>query len=742
MGFFSLPILAGKDILACEYVGYESQSVEITALNDTVINFRLHKCLPLKEAVISAERHSAFTALVPGTIDIPLALINATPALLGESDILKTVQLLPGVQSGTNGFCGLYVRGGGPDENLLLLDGMPLYNAEHLLGLFSVFMPEAVKKVTFYKGCFPARYGGRLSSVLDLRTNDGNTEHHCGEVSVSLLSTKFHIEGPVVDSTTTFSFSSRIMNTILAVPIVQSMDRKEKGDYWFYDIDGKFTHRFSPRDRISFNVYKGRDKLFFHEDKDYPFTSEQISNTITDSEMAWGNTQVRAGWDHVYGPSLSSTAFLGYNRFAIKTDISEDFSLFAKDEQVRTISDMEYKSGMDDVSFNIDFDLFQSNSHHIRFGVESIFHVFSPETYGLRSRDYGPDDVVKSDTTMSSAANNVIRAMEISTYAEDEICLGKALSLMTGIRFNVFAARGRSYLSPQPRLAVKYSVCRGVDLKLGYSRMGQNVHLLTSSRLTLPMDLWVPATERIDPMISDQGSAGAYFSWAKGWQMTIEGYYKMMRNVLEYKDGVPVMGNSSGWEDKVEMGIGRSYGAEILIQKESGSTTGWLSYTIAKTERRFPDGTINRGEWFPYKYDRRHSVNLLANHAINSVVDLSAVWTFVTGGVITIPQRQTVVLDPDGKELQQANVTYSRGNYRLPPSHLLNVGLNWHRKIVHGESIWTVSIYNIYNQMNPDWVISNLRTIRRSSQIYVAEREVKNVTIIPILPSIGYTFKF
>lgn len=741
IGFYSIAVPPGNISIDCEYAGYESQTITLSLTKDTVINFLLPPFQSLKEVVVSARQFSNLDGVAPGSIDIPLGLIKATPALLGEKDILKTIQLLPGVQSGSTGLCGLYVRGGGSDENLMLLDGMSLYNAEHMLGLFSVFMPQAVKKVTFYKGGFPARYGGRLSSVMDLRTKDGNTEHLSGEFSINLLSTEAHLEGPVADSSTTFSISGRLMNSIVAAPIIYSIDRKEKGDYWFYDIDGKITHRFSSKDILSINIYNGADKLYVHEDVDMNLSHKDYSNTKTDSDVIWGNTQVRASWDHIYGSRLFSTIFLGNNHYRMHTDIHEEYSHFAEDScYIHSKSDMLYKSDMDDICLNIDFDYIPTNTQHLRFGMESILHRFSPETYGMRFREYDMDNAMATDTTAHSN-NNVIRATELSAYIEDDFHITDAISILPGIRFNVFNVRGKTYLSPQPRLAAKYLIGNFLAIKVGYSRMGQNVHLLTSSKLTLPTDLWVPATENLKPMISNQFCTGIYSEFSS-WQISLEGYYKSIQNVLEYKDGAPALGNSSSWEDKVETGIGRSYGAELLIQKTKGPTTGWLSYCISKTERRFPDGSINRGEWFPYKYDRRHSVDILINQNLGSNIDLSATWSFATGGVTTIPQRQTVILCPDGNELQQIDVTYDRGNYRLQPSHLLNISFNWHRKKSKGLATWTASIYNAYNQMNPDMVLNNLTMRRLSSQIYVAKRTVKNVTFIPIMPSVGYSFKF
>ena len=426
----------------------------------------------------------------------------------------------------------------------------------------------------------------------------------------------------------------------------------------------------------------------------------------------------------------------------MRTGILEDVPPEITEDKVRRISSLDYRSGMDDVSASIDFDYHPSNAHVIRYGLEGILHKFSPETYGMQMKDWEKDGEPARDTSITSTGSQIIKAVECSAYIEDEISIGSRITLAPGFRFNIFNVRGKTYLSPEPRLSARYALENGLALKAGYSRMSQSIHLLSSTQLTLPMDLWVPATETLRPMTSDQFSLGCYYGGLEGWEFSLEGYYKSMGTILEYKDGVPVMGNSASWEDKVEMGVGRSYGAELLLRKTSGKLTGWAAYTLAKTERRFPDGTINRGAWFPYKYDRRHSVNLFANYSFSKSLEASATWTFATGGVTTVPVRQTVIIDPEGNQLQQVNATYSRGNYRLPPSHVLNVGVSWHRQKRRGVATWSASIYNIYNQMNSDLLLASLSAQRKSSAAYVANYKVKSVTIIPILPSIGYSFKF
>lgn len=735
-GFYSLTLATGEHTLEYSFIGCASKHIRVNARRDTVINVRLVSDARIDESTVVGMRSAGFNGHSIGAFEIPLEQIRLTPTLLGESDILKTLQLLPGVQSGVSGFSGLYVRGGGPDENLLMLDGMTMYNAEHMLGLFSVFMPEAVKKVSFYKSAFPARYGSRVSSVLDVRTNDGNTERRGGSFGLNLLGTKLHLEGPVDENgKTTYSFSSRVMNTLLLQPFVKYSKRDERGNYWFYDLDGKITHRIGRNDKISLNVYNGMDYMMYNQDPSTSFES------FTDTRIRWGNTQVTGVWNHIMSPKLYSTVMVGYNRYRMKTKVDEKIPKGMSESKYTQKIAVDYNSGINDLGTKADFEYSMSSSHFLRFGADYTFHKFSPETYGANYKDMAADEVV-NDTTFIDSGSQIIYGSEFSFYAEDEMRLSSRLSANPGLRLGLFMVGGKTYVSAQPRLSVRYDFNDRLAVKGGYSRMSQNVHLLTSTQLLLPMDLWVPVTENIRPMISDQFSVGLFYDKAGKWEMSLETYYKSIDNVLEYKDGVPLIGNSAQWQDKVESGIGRSYGAELFIRKYFGKTSGWLSYSLSKTERRFPDGIINRGEWFPYKYDRRHIVNLVVTHRFNEKIDLTASWTLSSGGVVTVPIRQTVILSPVGDELHQANVTYVRGNYRLAPSHLLNFSANYHRKNRSGrESAWNVSVYNVYNQMNPDLMVTEMLN-NPSSPVYTAKREVRRVTIIPVMPSVGYTLNF
>ena len=747
-GFYSLsiPKSAEKVEISYSYVGYTTQTISVPAQKDTTVNVTLVPGASLQEAVVTAQKESGIEATKMSAIEVPIAAIKSAPALFGEADVLKTIQMLPGVQGGTEGFSGLYVRGGGPDENLLMLDGIPIYNAEHMLGIFSVFQPEAVKKITLYKGAFPARYGGRISSILDVRTNDGNLYETHGSFGVSMISDKLHLEGPLWKGKTSYSISGRGMHTLLLTPILKLTGFD--GNYFFYDLDAKLTHRFSDRDRLYFNVYNGLDDFYYKNTDDY--TNGMTGGAITDNQnlgIRWGNTVAALRWNHVMNPKLFANTTVAYNRYKMK--MGSD--LVSKEVQPNGTIDnnqynFDYRSGMRDWVAKVDFDYTPTPSQQVKFGAGYTFHTFIPETLTTFAQEIS-GGAVQLDTTINMKSNAAQIGHEANLYIEDDIRLGSRVTLNPGLHASLFGTQGKTYWSLEPRMSAKVNFTQDWSAKASYSRMSQYVHLLSSSQLSLPIDLWVPITKNIRPETSNQYSLGFYYNGIPGWEFSLEGYYKSINNVLEYKEGVAFLFDSSGWENKVEVGSGRAMGLELFIEKTMGRTTGWLGYTLAKSDRLFP--TINHGERFPYRYDRRHNINLVVNHKFNEKFDLSATWNYASGGVTTLPERTIVMMSPTG-DYRYSDLVTSRNNYRLPSSHTLNLGFNFHKKHNRGEGIWNLSVYNAYNHMNPSLVLKENDTTEIMSSNpdgtvswqRVSDVRLKKVTLLPFFPSIGYTRTF
>ena len=749
-GYYTLSLPAGERSVTWSFLGYADHTETLFLSRDTVINVHLEPSASIKEAVVTARKEAGLNSTNTGALEVPQSVLETMPALFGEKDVLKSLQFLPGVQGGSTGSSGIYVRGGGPDENLILLDDIPLYGVNHMFGIFSVFTPEAVKKVTLFKGSFPARYGGRLSSVIDVRTNDGNDKEFHGLVSVGMLSDRVHLEGPIVKGTTTFSVSGRVLHSFLFTPILRAFDIP--ANYYFYDLNGKIAHKFSNGDRLIASVYHGRDRFLVKYEDDYSYNYDDYNYRGSDSDLVrkestninvdWGNTVGALRWNHAFGSKLFANTTLAYNHYEMDVDLT--YLDYCKERGIETQQKMDvtYDSGINDIDFKMDFDYNPVPEHLVKFGVEYIHHDFRPQTATFSEKETVGKETLM-DTTMNMSSGNKLIGHEVSLYIEDDFVIGQRLSFNPGLHLGYFRTQGKNYFSPQPRFSGRLDIGGGVSVKASYARMSQYVHLLASTDISLPTDLWVPITKDIKPETADQFSLGTYWDAGHGWELSLEGYYKKMNNILEYKDGVSVLITSSGWEDKVAMGEGRAYGMELFIQKKTGNTTGWLGYTLAKSDRRFPDGSINRGEWFPFKYDRRHDISLVVNHRFNDRIDISGSWKFFTGGVTTLTTREFTVVDVNDNRREEDYVS-SRGNYRLPPTHTLNLGVNFHKKKRHGERIWNISLYNVYNNLNPDFVYKE-RAAEYDPDTYRLKREgvrVTKITVLPLLPSFSYTRKF
>lgn len=754
-GFYSLTLPEGEIGLFFSYLGYEARHCRFQLNRDTVMNIRLRPHNQLAEIVVlSDKKETGIRATAMSALDIPMTQIKNTPAILGEADILKTIQLIPGVQAGTEGFSGLYVRGGGPDQNLILLDGIPVYNADHMLGVFSIFTPEAMKKVSLFKGSFPARYGGRLSSIVDIRTNDGDMRHYHGTVSVGLLTSKLHLEGPIRKDKTSFCLTGR--RTYLDLLARPFLPDDKKYNYYFYDVNAKVNHKFSDRSRLFLSFYKGKDHYDYKQDKEYDGYSESYGPSMyfynSRIDFNWGNTIAAGRWNYVFNSRLFSNTTVAYNHYNMDMADSYRKDIIETDKEGNRIPDKsesfvyhsDYRSGIHDWNFRSDFDYMPVPAHHVKFGATYLYHTFRPEVTTSRVKEAANGEMAQ-DTVYNDSSNSFLHGHEFSVYAEDNAEIGNRLSLNAGIHLSLFATQGKGYLSVQPRLSARYRLSDDWAAKASFTQMEQYVHLLSSSPISLPTDLWVPVTKNIRPMRSYQYAVGGYYTGLKGWEFSLESYYKDMHNVLEYQDGASFFGSSGGWQEKVEMGRGRSFGMELLVQKTVGRTTGWLGYTLAKSDRRFKDGTVNNSERFPYKYDRRHSIDLCVNHTFSKKTDVGITWIFNTGGTASVAEQRTGSWS--GGLLDYIS---HRNNYRLPPSHRLSLSINFHKQLRRGRQTWNISVYNAYNAMTPNLVykedeyVGYPGTGENGEEQTVWKRKTRLIkqTLLPCVPSVTYTFKF
>lgn len=760
-GFYSITLNDGAVKMRYSYVGYQTQEAEFNLTKDTVINISLSENTVLSEVVVTGRKETGIESTKMGSLDIPVKMIEHTPTLLGETDVIKTIQLTPGVQQGIGGSSAFYVRGGNGDENLVLLDGAPVYKIDHLFGFFSVFTPEAVKKVTFYKSSFPARYNGRVSSIVDVRTKDGDMQEFHGTVATGILSSRLNLEGPIFKGRTSYNFSARTTYmTFLAYPFMKKFMQDEFLTYFFYDVNAKINHKFSDRDRLYVSFYKGIDKFEYggktnldeteYKNDDYGRIIGQKNyhnKGEDDVYLNWGNTISTMRWNHVFSSQLFANTTLIYNHYDMNTGYHEETKLTG-DVNRYQYSKSNFGSEITDYGAIIDFDYMPSPRHAIKFGASYTYHNFAPETLITKEIDKDserPDENV--DTVMSHAHSRPHYGNELSVYAENDWKISSNFSLMPSCAITLFNIDHKNFINIQPRFSMKYDFLENWAMKASYSRMSQCVHLLTSTPVSMPTDLWVPITQKLKPETSDLFSIGFYYTGLKMWDFSIETYYKYLNNVVEYKDGKSYVGFAGSWEDLVALGTGTSKGIEFMIEKTSGKATGWISYTLSKSDRDFAENSgVNFGRKFPFTYDRRHNVSIVYTQRFGKRFELDASWTYYSGAHATLAKAKETVLYPDyyddeewgGRGLIQTNETktdyvVNKNNYTLPAIHMLNIGISFHEQKKRCERIWNFSFYNAYNRKN-----ANLARIKHDDD----RLRLQKITILPLIPSFTLTYKF
>ena len=729
--------------LRISYVGYQTQNHTVNLDGNPMLNVVLQPAVELQEVVVTADRVNSPKVAQMSAVEVPVEQIKLVPVIFGESDVLKAIQLLPGVQSGTEGASGIYVRGGGPDENLFLLDGIPLYNVNHMGGFFSAFNSDAIKNVTLYKGSFPARFTGRISSVLDITTNNGNDKEWHGGASVGAIAAKVNVEGPIVKERTTLSFSlRRTYFDALMQPMFVLMsneigfDRLNAG-YYFYDLNAKVTHRFSDRSRLYASFYSGDDAIYFkvkNQDFDYDGYS---SNEYMSMNYGWGNMAAAVRWNYVLTPRLFMNLTGAYTRYrnkltlGVEADSKQADGTYYNDEL-----EMSYNSGIQDVIARADFDYSPVPEHNVKFGAVMTHHLFTPEVTGFKLKmDASGTTPYNLDRQLGESR---VRAEEMVLYGEDDWSVAEALKINAGVALTGFAVEGRFYPSVQPRLSGRFLLTDELSLKMGYAYLTQYLHLLSTSNISLPTDLWVPVTSIIPPMNSHQVAAGVFYNWHSIVDFSVEGYYKWMNNLMEYKPGSSFMGSSTSWESKVCLGRGWAYGIEFLAQKTVGDITGWLGYTWSRTMRQFDD--INNGEVFPAKYDRIHDISLTLQYKRDEQFDCGVTWVYSTGNTATLGlqqfEGQTIsALYGDYGYTNTYDYIESRNNFRMPSYHRMDISVNFHKKRRYGVRTWNISVYNLYNRQNP-------LIIYRGYKKNTFTPVLKQLSLFPIIPSVSYIYKF
>jgi hypothetical protein len=743
-GFYSISLPKGETTLLFSFVGSKTEEVKFNLVKDTIITINLELIKTIEEITVHGESAKRLTNTEMSVVELPVQQVQKIPLIMGEPDLLKVLQLLPGVKSGTEGTSGIYVRGGDPDQNLFLLDEVPVYNANHLFGFFSVFNPSAVKTVKLYKGGFPARFGGRLSSVIDINMKEGNIKKFEGEASIGLISSRISVEGPIFKDKTSFIISGRrtYVDALIQPFVKLSGNSDMSAGYYFYDLNAKINHIFSERSRLYLSGYFGEDKFYLKDKSDYTIDSISYRNS-EQANLGWGNGTGALRWNYLISNKLFSNFIATYSNYIF--DISYDYRDKNLTQNKEQRDYFKYSSGIEDLSAKAEFDYFPLPQHSVKFGTGYIYHTFNPGVNRLQMNS-NDNSIQNYDTLIG---NQKIYAQEIYGYIEDNFDLSPKLKFNLGCHFAGFSVQNTFYPSIEPRASLRYSVNENFSLKASYSRMSQNIHLLSSSTISLPTDLWLPTTKRIKPQKSNQYALGAFFKLPWDLETSVEGYYKSMTNLIEYKDGASYMIFAKGWEDQVELGKGWSYGTEILIEKKIGKTTGWIGYTLSWTQRQFDK--LNFGKPYFARYDRRHDVSITITHEFSKKIDAGVTWVYSTGNAITLGTQKYKIDESltNGYNYYNNNLTYykSRNNYRMPPYNRLDLGVNFHKKLKIGERTFSISVYNAYNRLNPFylyWGYKNSETGKPGGSSYQEDTEpaLIQVSIFPIIPSFSYTLKF
>lgn len=744
-GRFSLTLRAPKAQLKVSFIGFRTQVIDVDLDSNKFLAIALSPSVELNEVVVRAERVNSPSVSQMSAVEIPVEQIKLVPVMFGETDVLKAIQLLPGVQSGTEGTSGIYVRGGGPDENLFLLDGVPLYNVNHLGGFFSAFNSDAIKNVTLYKGSFPARFSGRISSVLDLTTNNGNDKEWHGGVSIGAISAKLNVEGPIIKERTTISLSMRrtyfdlLMRPLFTLSSF-SEDESLSAGYYFYDINTKLTHKFSNRSRIYASLYMGDDVAYIRTKYSEGYMFGEHYDQFLKLGYNWGNMAASLRWNYVINPRLFFNLTGAYTRYRNDLEIGAgiDYTTNTDFQDVDMANGLN--SGIQDISMRADFDYIPSPEHSIKFGGLLTHHIFTPNITSIKMNYSDNDTTYNIDSLIGESR---ISGQEISLFFEDDWSVTDAIKINAGVVASAFFVENSFYPSIQPRLSGRYMLADDLSLKVGYSYMTQYLHLLSSSNISLPTDLWVPVTRRLAPMNSHQVAAGLFYGWRSMIDFSVEAYYKWMNNLLEYKPGSSFFA-STNWEDKVCTGTGRAYGIEFLAQRSVGKITGWVGYTWSRTWRTFEE--LNNGQEFPAKYDRIHDISITLQYRPNDRFDCGATWVYSTGNTATLAMQDfQYSTDDDSYDNYYGNsLSYveSRNNYRLPAYHRLDISVNFHKRLRHATRTWNISVYNAYNRQNPFIIYkSSLHHYTAPDGTRYASALVQR-SLFPILPSVSYILNF
>ena len=737
-GYYSITLQSNElALITFSHIGHKILVKEINVFHDTILNIELEPLIyQLNEVVIE---DNAETWAGQSYHQIRTDVIKRTPALLGEKDVLKALQLLPGVQRGVEGSTVFYVRGGGADQNLILVDDATIYNANHLFGFVSIFNSDAIKNINFYKGSFPARYGGRIASVTDIQMKEGNREEIIGEGGIGILSGRLTIEGPLTKKNSSFLISTRRSFIDLITKPLMSDD--DKVGYRLFDVNVKMNFDTDKRNRFSISGYMGGDNLQTKQK-----TERQQSTIVSETDLGWINRNGSIRWNHIFSDKIFTNTSLVYSHY----------NFFLRDTYRRTgtkpnYTHSEFFSKINDYTIKNDLDYFLSNHHTLKSGLVFTLHHFTPRSF------YSKDEARSEEARTSQN----YQTREAGFYLEDSWQVSDKMEVNAGIRMAHLTTKEKTYAALEPRAHLHYNVTAELKLNAGYTRTNQFMHLLSNTGVGLPTDLWVPVTSIAPPQQGDQFSAGISKSLNKNkYLLSIEAYRRYMRNILAYKQGATFLDTNElseelQWENNITIGKGESYGTEFLFEKKTGKLTGWTAYTLSWVIHEFED--LNYGRRFFPRHDSRHNISLFCNFNLSKKVNVSANWQYSTGNAMTAPkayyygdlslgnERRPVVM-PDGSYgyFVSESITHlpyagSVNSFRAADYHRLDLSIQIHKKKKHYDRYWEFGLYNAYNRKNPFYYYLE----RSNDFVNKGQRfDLKKKSLFPILPSVSYNFKF
>ena len=746
-GFYSLTLMEGEIELNVTYLGFQNYSDTLILSSNTHLNISLNSTY-LEEVVVKGRNDSLLVMTPDLNTDIFIPEnVQKMPSLGGEADVIRLAHLMPGIQTGADGVGGIAVRGGNVDQNLYLLDGVPVYNPYHAIGIYSVFNSSALRSVNLIRGPFPAKYGGRISSVLDVRTKEGNMKDTKVDLDMGLTSIKLTVEGPIKKDRTSFFISGRqALFQLYSVPITTRIRSAEGNSgfisYSFYDLNAKINHKISDKDHLYASYYRGSDSFVDENGLEFFNRPDTTIFFLDDEDVFWGNEIASLRWNHIFNPKLFANTTFTMSRYFYQSTNKVSIEYEKSGESVgKRAGFFKSETNNRDLTAKIDFDWQLSDRHLLEFGANAIYHRFQLILIQLDERVFPSQSTLD---TIGTSDLNSLDSYEFEGYIQDDWKPNEKWNINAGLRYSVMGSPEKYYYSLQPRFQIDYFPNSKMTWSAAFGKANQHLHLLSPSNNIsgLPKDLWVNSTDRVEPQESWQYSGGFQRRLPNNFEFRMTGYYKKMNNLVNFNNiSLEDELNSQNWDTRVFKGEGWAYGTEFFLQKQSPKFLGWISYTLSKSDRKFSE-EVNRGRRFPFHLDRRHNFNIACLYKFSRKLELSANWVYASGSAFTYPTQQAWYYVPGTESFPYSaiysyNIANSKNNVRFKPYHRLDLAVNFNFKFRKVLYILKLGVYNAYVRLNPVYADFNERFLPER-----IERKEKQVSLLPIFPALRIHMRF